>query len=452
MKKFKNVNEVSIWRLCVGCGACKYICPESKIELLDIIDEGIRPFLSSENCYGCTECIQVCPGISTIIINNNTTTTTTESDPIKELTDDFGQILEIWEGYASDDNIRFKGSSGGSVSALALYCLENLGMAGVLHVGAKNKEPWKNSTVISKNREEILSRTGSRYSPASPCDSLEYIENASNPFVFIGKPCDILGLKKAQSMRQNLSKNVGVAIGIFCAGTPSTKGTLDLLKYFKTGAEEIEEIRYRGKGWPGQTTIKLKKRENYNYAMTYKNSWGLLNKYRPFRCYLCPDCTSEFADISCGDPWYREKKEDEKGFSLVLVRTEKGREIIRGAIDAGYLSLKKVNPKTLKDSQKNLILKRGAIWGRLFTMKAFGIPVPHFRGFPLFINWLTLPIREKLKSILGTARRIIKRQYYKPQKTNIIMPPNLVSPFSNENCCSINQKNILNKTPKFNPR
>ena len=300
------------------------------------------------------------------------------------------------------------------VSALALYCLEKEGMEGVLHIGTDKETPWKNKTVFSNNRDDILSRAGSRYAPASPCDSLDKIENASMPCVFIGKPCDISGLRKAQFLRKNLHDNVGIAIGIFCAGTPSTQGTLDLLKQFKINTGEVEDIQYRGKGWPGNFSIQLKNGKTPSQNKSYIKSWGFLQKYRPYRCYLCPDGTSEFADISCGDPWYREVKEDEMGYSLVLVRTEKGRRIVHGAMEAGYVVLERVDPEILIHSQKNLLLKRGAIWGRLLTMKAFGIPTPRYKGFFLFKSWLALPAKEKIASIIGTARRIIQRRYYKP--------------------------------------
>ena len=147
-------------------------------------------------------------------------------------------------------------------------------------------------------------------------------------------------------------------------------------------------------------------------------SWGFLQKFRPFRCYLCPDGTSELADISCGDPWYREIKEGDAGFSLALVRTQRGREILHGAMDSGYVSLERVGPKILKDSQRNLLEKRKAIWGRLLAMKFFGIPTPRLVGFYLFQNWLKLPIPEKARSFLGTVRRIIQRKLYKPMRYN----------------------------------
>jgi coenzyme F420 hydrogenase subunit beta len=56
---------------------------------------------------------------------------------------------------------------------------------------------------------------------------------------------------------------------------------------------------------------------------------------RPFRCYLCPDGATEHADISCDDPWYREIRKEEPGYSLVLVRTERGRRILQAVLAAG---------------------------------------------------------------------------------------------------------------------
>jgi hypothetical protein len=47
-------------------------------------------------------------------------------------------------------------------------------------------------------------------------------------------------------------------------------------------------------------------------------------------------------------------------------------------------------------------------------MKLMGIPVPKLAGFYLFENWLDLPLKEKVRSVVGTWRRIIQRKYYKP--------------------------------------
>jgi coenzyme F420 hydrogenase subunit beta len=88
--------------------------------------------------------------------------------------------------------------------------------------------------------------------------------------------------------------------------------------------------------------------------------------------------------------------------------------ILRGAIEAGYVVLERRDPQILEKSQQNLSAKRSAIWGRLLVMKTFGIPTPRLRGFHLFESWRQLSKKEKARSILGTARRIIQRGYYKP--------------------------------------
>jgi coenzyme F420 hydrogenase subunit beta len=410
MRRFGNVSGVVRWRLCVGCGACAYVCPESNIELRDVKSEGIRPLLKSESCRACGTCLSVCPGLGIGHPEGNGAT-----GRIQELSAGWGTVGEVLEGYAADPEIRFQGSSGGLITALALFCLEQAGMAGALHIGADSARPWKNSPVISRNRSDLLGRTGSRYAPAAPCAALGLAETADNPLVFIGKPCDIAGLRKTQIAKPDLQGKVGLALGIFCAGTPSTQATLDLLKLLKIDAAEVREVGYRGRGWPGNFRAALKGNNRHPVQMPYAQAWNFLEKYRPYRCYLCPDATAEMADISCGDPWYRQRKEGDQGFSLVLARTERGREVLRGAIQAGYVTLEPRTPQVLIESQKGMLEKRGAIWGRLATMKAFGVPIPDYGGFHLYENWKKLSSREKVKSILGTGKRIVQRKYFRPQ-------------------------------------
>lgn len=407
--RLRNVTDVVSWQLCLGCGACAYACPEKKLTLVDFAAHGIRPVAVQDRCDGCSDCLSVCPGIGMAHARQDRA-----DRRIAALSEAWGPVLEIWEGYAADAEIRFGGSSGGLASALSLYCIEQAGMAGVLHTGSDGEKRYKNKTVFSTTKSEILSRTGSRYSPASPCEGLQLIEDATGACAFVGKPCDVEALRKAQVVRPKLGQSIGVAIAVFCAGTPSTKGTVDLLAKHEIDPEQVEEIRYRGRGWPGSFSVRLKGSTQFRQLASYEEAWGFLQQYRPYRCHLCPDGTGEFADISCGDPWYREIEEGEPGKSLLLVRTERGRQLVKGALAAGYIRLEAVEPDVLNLSQAQLLGKRGAIWGRVAAMRAFGIPAPHFDGFALFSNWLKQPLFHKVRSIVGTARRIVQRKYYRP--------------------------------------
>lgn len=403
---FRNAVDVAQRRMCIGCGACVYACEDHKLQLLNLLDEGLRPVMTEGSCGSCTACVDVCPGVGI-----SHAARPGHAEWINELTESWGPVLEVWEGHASDAQLRRDGSSGGLASALSLYCIEKGGMHGLVHIVGDDAAPHTNKSAFSRSRAEILGATGSRYAPASPCDHLGAIEEAGGPCVFVGKPCDVQGLRKAQAIRPRLDAQVGVAIGIFCAGTPSTQGTLDLLRRYGVDPDDVAEVRYRGRGWPGSFSVKRKGESDWTELATYAEAWGFLQRYRPYRCYLCPDGTGEFADISCGDPWYREIADDEPGKSLVVVRTPRGRDIVRAALAAGYVDLQVVDPKLLQLSQRELQHKRGAIWGRLLTMKAMGVAAPRFQGFSLFRNWLRIPARDKFRSFAGTARRVLLRGY-----------------------------------------
>lgn len=407
-KMIQNVRDVAEWRLCLGCGACASVCPQDKIQLHDFFAEGIRPVLDSD-CQDCSLCLQTCPSYE-----NDRTAANARAGIIPELVPYCGPVLEIWEGHATDPEIRFRGSSGGLLTILSLYCLEVEKMGGVLHTAADENIPWKNSTRLSRSREELLSATGSRYAPAAVCDSLREVEAANAPCVVVGQPSEITALRKAQTLRPALDKKVGLAMSFFCAGSPSTQGTLDLVQKLGASLEDVEEIRYRGKGWPGMFSVRLKGHEKPMAERTYAESWGFLQAYRPLSVHLCPDGTGEDADITCGDPWYRKVEPGEPGSSLILIRTERGRQLFAAAMKAGYVTAKRVGVPEVLEAQKNLFEKRGAIWGRITVMKLFGLPVTKLIGFNLFRNWLRLSLENKLRSTVGTARRIFSKGWNRP--------------------------------------
>jgi coenzyme F420 hydrogenase subunit beta len=189
------------------------------VKLIDFANEGIRPVVDPTTCVDCRECLEVCPAIGT----------------------DFGTLPT----GMSRDPIRFKGSSGGALTALAAYGLEVAGMHGVLHIGPDPYEPIRNRTQLSKTRHELITATGSRYSPASVCDHLEWVEQANGPCVIVS------AVAKARKARPLLDKNVGLTLSFFCAETPSTAGTIALLSQMGISPESIVDLRYRGTGWPG---------------------------------------------------------------------------------------------------------------------------------------------------------------------------------------------------------
>lgn len=379
--------------------------------MVDDLETGRRPVLTKPNGDGAREALKVCPGVG---LTRNVDPNQRGLD--KSVLDHWGPVLSIWEGYASDAEIRHAGSSGGAATALALFGLEHGGMHGVLHIAARPDVPYLNHTVMSRTRAELLAATGSRYAPASPCDSLDLVENATGPCVFIGKPCDVAAASMCADQTPKLNDRLGITIAIFCAGTPSTRGTLEMIQAMGLDRNAIESVRYRGLGWPGRARVAARNGSTVEErSLSYEESWGdILEKHRPWRCRVCADHTGEFADISVGDPWYRATGPDEPGRSLIVARTERGREFIQRAIHTGHLTAEGVGSETLSASQPNLLKARGAVWGRVLACRLAGVPAPSYRGMATFSNWVKhLGTWPKAQSILGTFKRIVRKRLHR---------------------------------------
>jgi coenzyme F420 hydrogenase subunit beta len=147
--------------------------------------------------------------------------------------------------------------------------------------------------------------------------------------------------------------------------------------------------------------------------MKYDDSWAALQRFRPYGVHLFPDLSGEDADISCADAWNR-SGEGGDGYSIMVARTERGRQVLHSAIESGYLVAERVEPSRLLQAQNQLLSAGGAIWGRALTFRLLGLPAPRLNGFGGAAAWWRLPVIDKLKSTLGTLRRIVSRGYYRP--------------------------------------
>lgn len=416
MSKINSISDVAENHLCCGCGICAYLCPDS-IHMVDDIQKGRRPVLSPGAVCSAAineHLLSACPGMGL-----NYKGTHKFPKCIDELVAEWGPILEISEGYAMDQEHRHAASSGGVASTLAIFGIEQSGMHGVLHIAARSDIPYLNHTVLSTDRKQIISRMGSRYAPASPCDGLQKIVDAPAPCVIIGKPCDIAAIHKIRKLRPELDEKIGLTISIFCAATPSTAGTLAVMKHLGVKNENsVQQISYRGNGWPGDARVVFNSSDGECIKqMSYADSWGkVLCHYRQWRCNLCVDHTGEFADISVGDPWYRDNDANDSGRSLILARTTRGQKILKEAVAKRYLTTEETNPIVLSASQPSLLKIRRSVWGRLLVLRIAGVATPKIRGVPMFRLWVRLSLRQKLSSIIGTFKRVIRYKLRERQK------------------------------------
>jgi coenzyme F420 hydrogenase subunit beta len=407
--QINSLEEVVNSRICVGCGACAYVSGGS-IRMREIADQGWRPSpVSPAGGAIPGDCLAVCPAASSRV-------ETPEPAVFSQAAyaAGLGPVMAMWEVHATNREVRHQAASGGALTALAAYALEQEAMAGVLHIAQDPADPFKNITVLSGNREELLGRAGSRYAPASLCERLDLVDAAPGTCAVIGQPSEIAALRKIMAIRPSLCEKIGITLSFFCAGSPSMQGTMDLIRSRGIDTGEVTKIRYRGRGWPGNFAVWVKGGEQPVLEMTYAESWAYLQSHRPWGVHIWPDGAGEHADISCGDPWYRQVVPGEEGSSLVMARTARGVRFVTAALEAGYLKGSPVEWEKVAKSQQNLLNKKGSVAGRLFAMRALGMPTPDHRGYRLGSLWRALSMADKARSLFGTARRILKRGYRKP--------------------------------------
>lgn len=421
MARPTSIDSVVRRHMCTGCGACAGLAPKL-FRMEDSPGTGRRPVRVGGAADPASEqlALAVCPGAGAgpKPAPASTTPLPAESPCSKE----WGSVLEIWEGHAADPAMRWRGSSGGAVTALAAFALESGVAEGVVHVRQSGGNALLNESTISRSRDELVAAAGSRYAPASPCDRLADIAASAAPLVFIGKPCDVQAAAAAAERQSGIARNIALTMSIFCAGAPSTNGTRALLTALGVPPDAtVTGIRYRGEGWPGEMAasyVTASGGEQSTRGISYEEGWGnILQKHRQWRCHLCADHTGEFADISVGDPWDKPRGGGEaEGSSLIVVRSARGRDFLNKAIAAGAIKAVPRPLGSLAAAQPNLARTRRILFGRLLGLRILRLSAPHYSGWKLASLWLfrTRP-RDKLGSVLGTVRRAVQRKLWAPE-------------------------------------
>jgi coenzyme F420 hydrogenase subunit beta len=407
----------------MGCGACAAARPDV-VRMIDTKAHGRRPVIAGDAPFKAgRDLAKICPGRAI-----------DAAPPAVEGARDYshaawGPVLEVWEGHATDPELRFRGSSGGVISALALFSIEVKNHAGAVQVRARSDQPLLNESVISRCRGDVLAASASRYAPASPCERLADLRDSGQPHVFIGKPCDVAGASRLAAEEPSLAESVALSISIFCAGTPSVAGSRELLgRLGVSDGDEVLDLSYRGRGWPGNMVVRYRKAETgevHEAATSYAEGWGeVLQKHKQWRCQLCADHLGEHADLSIGDPWYRPIAAGEAGQSLIVVRTERGRRALHEAMQAGVLNLEQRSLATLAASQPNLEQTRGAVFGRCLTARIAGANAPRYRGAGLHrVWWRALSPIAKFRSIAGTLKRLLRKGLLLSERATPIEAP-----------------------------
>lgn len=316
---------------CVGCGLCIGICP-SKALRLAIRDYRLIPVLEPSRCLNCGLCTRYCPAILDVHLKvGNISTRIVQSFRFKN----------IYFAWARDPEVRYKGASGGVVTALLLYMLKYkiIDCAVVTLMRDLVAKP-----LITSQESTIVSATGSIYFKTFTLSLLsKVLELLSQGYrvAIVGLPCMIRAIRKVVPP---VYTDKLILLGLVCYHINELWYLLYILSRHRPEKFAIPtKITSRGFGWPGMIIISYRVGHHHiNVKIGQFSLWNLVPIFEftsPLGCLYCSDHTAIDADIVFCDAWHPcFLGKDREGVSMVGIRSERGLRIFNGAIMAGFIN------------------------------------------------------------------------------------------------------------------
>lgn len=304
---------------CCGCSSCVQVCPQKCISFTEDREGFSYPKVNHKQCSECGLCEKVCP----ILQNKNKSV----QQPIK-----------VYAAKNKKEDIRRHSSSGGIFTLLAE---ETIKQGGVVF-GARFDEKWDVVHDYTETIDGLASFRGSKYVQSRIGDNYlkaRTILKEGRKVLFSGTPCQIAGLK---SFLRKEYENL-LCVDFVCHGIPSPKVWHYYLKSYSNNKNRIDNINFRDKthGWKNysivislSTKTTVEEKDTVSQSKIFKKD-PFMNVFlqnvsiRP-SCYDCRfRSLKSGADITIGDFWGIEKInhafDDDKGVSLVIINTEKGK-------------------------------------------------------------------------------------------------------------------------------
>lgn len=326
--------------LCTNCGACVNICPyyvsyNDKSIVMDrcLLREGA--------------CIEVCPALPT-----DREALKGYLFDIEDMTQEMGAVKRFYISRAANEKLRENAQHGGTVSALLSLALSE-GIIDAAVVSGKDQFLSPGGLLI-ENEEHVLETTGSRFVVTPMVAKFNEVASKSNlsSIGIVATPCQALALAKMkmsknERLRQN-AKKITLIIGLFCGWAMSSKGLSELLSQKGIDTKEVYAMDIPPSKY-GVLEVFTKKK-------IFQISLGEVQTIIRPSCQVCEDMTCEFSDISIGSARLPEGWEVARKWNHVIVRTQKGEELMELAKKRGMIELRDIpddNIKKVKDASLN---------------------------------------------------------------------------------------------------
>lgn len=313
-KYFGNLKwEVIDAGICSHCGTCVAICPVYGIVYED---KPIHFPNWEKECIDDGACVKYCPRV--------------DYEPLSGL----GEYTEIVAAKSS----RFGGQDGGMVTEIFATALDSKIIDTAVVVGRDNK--WKPQTKVARNAKALEDDKvkGTKYSFAGAIPDLrDALKAAKKPGV-VGTPCMTSGHRNLQKNVKLFSK-IELVISTFCMENFYYH---KLAKFLK--GKEIDDLSKVTK----MDITKGKFIATLDDGSEVKFPIKEMDDIVPSGCMVCQDFTGVESDISVGSVG------SDDGYSTVIVRTEKGKEVMDAIRESGNAEFAEVDTGPI---QKNVDLK-----------------------------------------------------------------------------------------------
>ena len=300
--------DVQQQKICIGCGACVSICPYFKT-----YKGQTKAIFQCSRTSG--RCYAFCPktGVDLDKLSKNLYNKEYGSDPL-------GNYKAI---YVSEKGDKAAKGNDSTVSALIEFALKNkvIDSAILPKLNGAGAKPE-----IVTDHEKVKDYSSSK-SGLLPVISIfnEGAESVYKKMGVVGAPCNIIALSNIRSNPTDLTDFVdksGIIIGLFCSWAHGSSKFEDAV---------ISEER----------------------------------KVMPLGCSYCHDMTGEFADISVGAL----DSKNEKNKNILIVRTERGEQLVNDAIKSGYIKTAPLPAEALDSLSKASMSKKKRSLARLAEEK-----------------------------------------------------------------------------------